>query len=61
MSILKDSAFKIQQISETKNSIRLPDELIARMEWIAVKNRIALDDLIKQCCNYALEHMEDKP
>ncbi len=60
MPIIRDSAFKIQQISETDNAIRLPDELIARMEWIAVKNRTTLSDLIKQCCNYALEHMESK-
>jgi hypothetical protein len=53
--------FKIRKgyDSESK-SFRLPVELIERMESLAAKNKLSLNQLVIQCCQYALNHLEDE-
>jgi predicted HicB family RNase H-like nuclease len=52
--------FKIQKgyDSESK-TFRLPIELIERMGKLAEKNKISLNQLVIQCCKYALDYLED--
>ena len=52
--------FKIQKgyDSESK-TFRLPIELIERMETLATRNKISLNQLVIQCLNYAIANLED--
>ena len=52
--------FKIQRgyDSESK-TFRLPIELIGRLEILASKNKISLNQLVIQCLNYAIANLED--
>lgn len=36
----------------------MPDDLILEMEQLACKNEISFNQLVTQCCEYALAHME---
>ncbi len=56
----RDTGFTVQAVSSEGKYIRLQDELVAKMEWIAVKNGIRFNELINQCCRYALKHMENE-
>ena len=52
--------FKIQKgyDSESK-TFRLPIELIERLEILATRNKISLNQLVIQCLNYAIANLED--
>jgi predicted HicB family RNase H-like nuclease len=52
--------FKIQKgyDSESK-TFRLPIELIERMEVLATRNKISLNQLVIQCLNYAMNNLAD--
>ena len=52
--------FKIQKgyDSESK-TFRLPIELLERMNILATRNKISLNQLVIQCLNYAIANLED--
>jgi len=52
--------FKIQKgyDSESK-TFRLPIELVERLEVLATRNKISLNQLVIQCLNYAVANIED--
>ena len=52
--------FKIQKgyDSESK-TFRLPIELTERLEILATRNKISLNQLVIQCLNYAITNLED--
>ena len=52
--------FKIQKDygSESK-SFRLPNKTIERLEALAARNNISLNQLVIQCLHYALDNLED--
>ena len=53
--------FKIQKGYNTESkTFRLPIELIERMELLAAKNNISLNQLVIQCCQYALARLEEE-
>lgn len=49
--------FQIQKPEYTNKTFRMPSELVARLEKLAQANDISLNQLVVQCCNYALEHL----
>ncbi len=51
--------FKIQKgyDSESK-TFRLPVELIKKLEDLAVKNKLSLNQLVIQCLNYAISNLD---
>lgn len=52
--------FKIQKgyDSESK-TFRLPVEMIRRLDALAAKNKLSLNQLVIQCLQYALDHVEE--
>lgn len=50
--------FKIKKTSATNKTVRMPDSLIEKLGQLAAKNDISFNQLVVQCCEYALEHME---
>lgn len=50
--------FEVKKPTSSNKTIRMPDSLIERLEKIATKNDISFNQLINQCCEYALKSME---
>lgn len=48
------------ELKTSKRKIRLPKELFYKLQIIAEKKNISLNDLIIQCCDCALNEMEDE-
>lgn len=52
--------FKIQKGYDTvSKTFRLPIELVERMDFLAYKYNLSLNQLVVQCLNYALENLEE--
>lgn len=54
--------FEIQSQQKSNKTIRMPNELIDKIQTLADQNDISFNQLVVQCCEYALGHMmsEDK-
>ena len=49
--------FEIQNQQKSNKTIRMPDDLINRLQTIADQNNISFNQLVVQCCEYALNDM----
>jgi len=54
--------FVVKKATQSNRTIRMPDDLISRLNEIAQAKDVSFNRLIVQCCLYALENMqkEDK-
>ena len=52
--------FKVKKPQSSNKTIRIPDQLINKLQALADKNDISFNQLVVQCCEYALDNMEDK-
>lgn len=50
--------FRIQKPTSSNKTIRMPDTLIETLEQLAAKHDISFNQLVIQCCEYAMQHME---
>lgn len=50
--------FEIKKPSASNKTIRMPDELIERLEKLAAQNDISFNQLVIQCCEYALKDLK---
>lgn len=53
-------AFVIKKPSSSNRTVRMPDELIEKLSLIAAEKDISFNQLVVQCCEFALEQIEDK-
>ncbi len=53
--------FVVKKPVTVNKTIRLPEELLKRMETIASQKDISLNQLIVQCCEYALNDLAEEP
>ncbi len=52
--------FKIQKGYDTvSKTFRLPIELVEKMDSLAYKYNLSLNQLVVQCLNYALDNLEE--
>lgn len=51
--------FKIEKIEMTNKTFRLPANPISELQKIAQEENISLNNLVKQCCEYALKNLKD--
>ena len=49
--------FEVQNQQKSNKTIRMPNELIDRLQKIADQNNISFNQLVVQCCEYALNDM----
>ena len=47
--------FEIKKPTSSNKTVRMPDELIAKLEKLAAQNDISFNQLVIQCCEYALK------
>lgn len=52
--------FEIKKPQSSNKTIRIPDNLIERLQNIADSNDISFNQLVVQCCEYALDNMQNK-
>lgn len=50
--------FEIKKHTSSNKTIRMPDTLIEQLESLAAKNDISFNQLVIQCCEYALNDMK---
>lgn len=51
--------FNVKKIEMVNKTFRLPMELIKQLEFVAQQKGVSLNNLVQQCCQYALENLED--
>lgn len=51
--------FKIKKAEHVNKTFRMPLELVQKLELIAQEKNVSLNNLVIQCCEYALENIED--
>ena len=56
---MKERVFTIKKQQNSNKTIRMPDELIAKLQKLADKNDISFNQLVVQCCEFALDNMSD--
>ena len=49
--------FEVKKNTNSNKTIRMPDELIEQLQSLADKNDISFNQLVVQCCEYALKHI----
>lgn len=50
--------FKIKKYEYINKTFRMPVELVKKMEIIAQDKQVSLNNLVTQCCEYALENID---
>ncbi len=53
--------FIIKKTTSSNRTVRMPDDLIEKISILASEKGISFNQLVIQCCEFALEHLtEDK-
>ncbi|MBQ8381631.1 MAG: hypothetical protein IJX47_00320 [Clostridia bacterium] len=52
--------FSVKKPEYINKTFRMPLELIRKLEIIARANDVSLNNLVMQCCEYALDNIEVK-
>ena len=51
--------FKIEKHEMINKTFRLPLDLVEKLSKVAQNQGISLNSLVKQCCEYALNNLDD--
>ncbi len=60
MNGVDSKMFEIKKPTASNKTIRMPDALIEKLEKLAAQNDISFNQLVVQCCEYALDNLGDK-
>ena len=52
--------FKVKKPEHINKTFRMPVELVQKLEVLAQQKGVSLNNLVIQCCEYALENLDDK-
>lgn len=52
-----EGMFEIKKVQSFNKTIRMPEDLIEKLEKLANQNDISFNQLVVQCCEYALENL----
>ena len=50
--------FTVKKNESSNKTIRMPVELIEKLELVAKEQDVSFSRLVLQCCEYALSHMK---
>lgn len=53
--------FYVQKPEMVNKTFRLPEELVNRLSAVAQQQGVSMNNLVAQCCNYALNDLADSP
>ena len=51
--------FEIKKEEYVNKTFRMPIELVKKMEVIAQKEKISLNNLVIQCCEYSIQNLKE--
>lgn len=51
--------FRVKKVEHVNKTFRIPLELVQKLEVLAQEKNISLNNLIIQCCEYALENIDN--
>ena len=51
--------FKVKKTEYVNKTFRLPTDLVKRLEVVAKNKNVSLNNLVVQCCEYALENIDN--
>ena len=51
--------FEIKKKEHVNKTFRIPRDLLIELERLAQESEVSLNNLIIQCCEYALQHKND--
>ena len=51
--------FYVQKPEMVNKTFRLPEELVNRLSAVAQQQGVSMNNLVAQCCNYALNDLAD--
>ena len=54
------SMFEVNKPNMTNKTFRMPAELIERLSEVAQAKKVSLNNLVIQCCEYALDNLPEK-
>ena len=52
--------FKVEKPEMTNKTFRLPVELVETLATVAQNQGVSVNNLVKQCCEYALSNLEQE-
>ena len=52
--------FKIKKEEYVNKNFRMPVTLVKKLEVLAQNNNVSLNNLIIQCCEYAVDNLKEK-
>ena len=50
--------FKVKKVEMVNKTFRLPTNLVKRLAVVAQEQGVSMNNLVGQCCEYALNQME---
>lgn len=50
--------FEVKKTEFVNKTFRIPTELVRQLEILAQNKRVSLNNLVIQCCEYALKNIE---
>lgn len=50
--------FKVKKEESTNKTFRMPNDLIEQLQSVAQEQSVSLNQLVIQCCQYALDNLE---
>ncbi len=53
--------FKVNKPEMVNKTFRMPAELVERLNIVAQEQKVSLNNLVCQCCEYALSNMSETP
>lgn len=53
-----NNKFKIEKVEMINKTFRLPAKLVENMQTVAQNKGVSLNNLVVQCCEYALKNLE---
>ena len=53
--------FQVQRTEMVSKTFRLPEELVSRLSAVAQQQGVSMNNLVAQCCTYALAHLAEPP
>ena len=52
--------FNVKKPEHINKTFRMPVELVQKLEVLAQQKSVSLNNLVVQCCEYALDNLEEK-
>ena len=53
--------FHVQRTEMISKTFRLPEDLVNQLSIVAQQQGVSVNNLVAQCCAYALAHLDESP